>query len=358
MKKTVLILTGKFGSGHISVAHAIKEVIEDMKDVNVEIIDIVDYAFPLIAKSIYKNFNGLVEKSPNLYNAMNKLADGKNTGFINVVALKRIKRLIDHKNPTAIVSVLPLSSQMISYYKGKYSDETPLYTIVTDICSHNEWIADNTDKYFIADESIKKNFVEKGVVEDKLIVSGIPIRNKFKINTNKKFSSKKRLLVMGGGLGLIPNCEDVLERLNEDEGLSVTVITGHNKVLKDQIAKSFMNIRVMGFTESVAEEMKNADLIISKAGGITVFESIHMERPLLVINPFLAQEKNNAKFIEEKGIGKVFRNKSITGDEIVDKIKFVLSDDRKMSLMHNNLKVVKNRIMEYNEKINSNLKVS
>ena len=80
MSDKVLILTGRFGSGHISAAEAVREVLMDSNNVKVEIVDIVDYAFPFMSKSIYKNFNAIVEKSPNIYNAMNKLAEEKSTG--------------------------------------------------------------------------------------------------------------------------------------------------------------------------------------------------------------------------------------------------------------------------------------
>ena len=48
----ILILTGKFGMGHYSAAEAIKQEIEEnYKDINVniKIIDIIDYLFPAIS---------------------------------------------------------------------------------------------------------------------------------------------------------------------------------------------------------------------------------------------------------------------------------------------------------------------
>lgn len=67
----ILILTGKFGMGHYSAAEAIKQEIEEnYKDINVniKIIDIIDYLFPAISSYVYKSFDTLVSKWANLYN--------------------------------------------------------------------------------------------------------------------------------------------------------------------------------------------------------------------------------------------------------------------------------------------------
>ena len=51
--------------------------------------------------------------------------------------------------------------------------------------------------------------------------------------------------------------------------------------------------------------MRGADLVITKAGGITLFEILHSQVPLFVIHPFLEQEMNNARYAAEKGFAKV-----------------------------------------------------
>ena len=51
--------------------------------------------------------------------------------------------------------------------------------------------------------------------------------------------------------------------------------------------------------------MKEADLLITKPGGITMFEAIASRTPLFILPPGLAQEKENAAFIETSGIGYV-----------------------------------------------------
>ena len=52
--------------------------------------------------------------------------------------------------------------------------------------------------------------------------------------------------------------------------------------------------------------MKRADLIITKAGGITTLRSRSLRKRLCILSrPFLEQEFGNAKYIEEHNIGRV-----------------------------------------------------
>ena len=55
--------------------------------------------------------------------------------------------------------------------------------------------------------------------------------------------------------------------------------------------------------------MAEADLIITKPGGITTFEAIATRTPLYIIDPYLEQELGNAYFIETNNIGHVVRSR-------------------------------------------------
>ena len=59
------------------------------------------------------------------------------------------------------------------------------------------------------------------------------------------------------------------------------------------------------YKRQVYRYMEKADLIVTKPGGITLFESIFAELPLATIAPTLMQEIHNAEFIEANAIGRV-----------------------------------------------------
>ncbi len=339
----VLILTGKFGMGHYSVSEAIKqEIIKKESITEINVVDILDYLIPTASKIVYKGFNTLVTKWANLYNFINMTNEDNNIKTFNYFFIKGLDRLFLEFNPDVVISTLPISSQYISKYKTLKKSNIPLITFITDISSHSEWIHKNTDFYFVGDTSIKKSLIDKGIDEKKIIVSGIPVKQGFKNNIIKFNKQKsKEILIMGGGLGLISFNKNLFEELNNEKNIKTTVITGNNKKMFEQLKSKYKNIEVLGYTNKIDFYMKKADLIISKSGGITLFEAIYSETPIYVVNPFLLQEVKNAKFIEKREIGQVVWNKE---NDIVNDILSLINDDKTISKMKSNMKKIKENI--------------
>ena len=303
--------------GHVKCAEAIaEEIYASQPDASVTTVDVMDYLFPHLSKAIYKGFSLLVTKLPGMYNHLNRAA-GKHAGVpMKKTIAAKLDRLIAETQPDLIISNLPVCSKYISAYKELRVCTVPLFTYITDITVHDEWIADKTDLYFVGDESTGNVLISKGVSAEKIVVSGIPVKRVFKsafkdgtLKDQEKADTgthtKKRLLIMGGGLGLVPGGSRLLKRLNEETCFEVTLITGKNRSLEKRARRKYKNINVVGFTDKIADYMAAADLVLTKPGGITTFEAIASRTPMYIADPFLEQEMGNARFIESKNIGRV-----------------------------------------------------
>ena len=321
----IIILTGRFGMGHVKAAEAIREeILEENREHNVTIVDFVDYMFPAVSKYIYKGFNFLVSSCSGLYNALNKAAGNNGTVPLKAAVMKKIDRLIRQYDADRIVVAFPVCSQYISAYKRMRRVDIPLYTYITDITAHEEWIAPETDLYFVGDKSTKNTLLSKGIEEEKIVVSGIPVRKSFSAGYTGDRRGRKEILIMGGGLGLLPSSDRLLGKLNKNEAFKVTLIAGKNEKLLREVRAKYENICAVGYTEEVDLYMKRADVIVTKAGGITTFEAIAAKTPLYIVKPFLEQEYGNAKYIEEHNIGRVLWDRN--ADECEDILQFVSSD--------------------------------
>ena len=303
--------------GHVKCAEAItEEIYASRPDASVTTVDVMDYLFPHLSKAIYKGFSLLVTKLPGMYNHLNRAA-GKHAGVpMKKTIAAKLDRLIAETQPDLIISNLPVCSKYISAYKELRVCTVPLFTYITDITVHDEWIADKTDLYFVGDESTGNVLISKGVSAEKIVVSGIPVKRVFKsafkdgtLKDQEKADTgthtKKRLLIMGGGLGLVPGGSRLLKRLNEETCFEVTLIAGKNRSLEKRARRKYENINVVGFTDKIADYMAAADLVLTKPGGITTFESIASRTPMYIADPCLEQEMGNARFIESKNIGRV-----------------------------------------------------
>lgn len=340
----ILILTAKFGMGHVSASEAIREeMLLTYPDARIEIVDMIDYLFPHLNKWIYAGFNFMVTKCSFIYNIFNKItARYSHIPFKKIVTYK-IEQLLKQYEADCIVTTCPVCPQYISTYKEMTQDNIPLYTYITDIMVHEEWIASQTDFYFVGAEKTKLDLLQKGVLASKIKVCGIPVKQCFKDHSQEKIDksvTKHEVLIMGGGLGLISSPDHFLKQLSRREDIKLTMITGHNIKLYNRVKKKFPGIEVIGFTNHVADYMKRADLLVTKSGGITMFEAIHTQTPLYIVNPFLIQEIENAKYIEEVHIGKVIW--SSKRQEITRNILELLENMEEQQRMKANMKSIQN----------------
>lgn len=344
----ILILTGRFGMGHMKAAETIRrELLQTGADIHVTTIDFMDYILPELSPLIYRGFGFVVSRCANLYNFLNRAA-GKYGG----VPLKRtlchkIDRLISGKikgktdvgQADLIISVLPICGQYISAWKAQTHSDIPLYTYVTDITMHEEWLAENTDLYFVGDSATANALISKGVSPEKIIISGIPVGREFQaslpsITQKTAVSHRKNVLIMGGGLGLLPRCDTILRLVDENPQIDATLIAGKNEKLARYVQENYPKIHVIGFTDQVAHYMHQADLLITKPGGITTFEAIASRTPLYIIYPFLTQEQGNASFIEARNIGRVVWSKDT---DIVADFQNLIENDQLLTTMKSNM---------------------
>ena len=307
---TILILTGKFGNGHISVSNTLAEKIKKMnREANVIIEDVFESITPRQSQLIYDSFSLLVNKGSKVYNLF-YLGTQKSREATLLHSLirpftGRIHEMIESVRPDVVISTMPISSQMFSVYKGEYSCNVPLITCITDISSHPYWLSDMTNAYLVGSDDVKQELVAKGVHPKRIFVIGIPVKEAFKKQVQKSEGPDKHLLIMGGGLGLLPGSVRFYEELNRLPQVKTTIITGNNKKLYEKLHGKYENIEVLGYSDRISDFMKQADLMVTKPGGITMFEAIESELPLLVFRPFLQQEVDNAKFLYANNLGSV-----------------------------------------------------
>ena len=339
----VLIFTGAFGMGHYSVAKAVKEeILKDNPCATVIIIDMIEYIFPKISKLIYGTFNFMVRKFSFIYNFFNKIISRRTSTPLKKFVIKKLDLLFEDNDIDMIISTFPVCSQYISMYKKMKNYHTPLYTYITDLGVNEEWICEKTNMYFVGSEKTKKFLIDKNLPKEKIIVSGIPVKQDFKEkNVIKQLNKKKEILVMGGGLGLVPCSIDLLKEISKEEDIKITFIAGKNKILLEEIKKECPKINVLGYTDKISEYMRKSDLIITKAGGITLFEAIFSEIPIYVIKPFLYQEIENAKYIEDTGIGKVIWH---NGTDIYEDVTSLIKNELLLEVIKTNIRNEKSKL--------------
>ncbi len=299
----ILILTGKFGMGHLSAANALQEQLRHDGH-RADTVDLFAYAMPELAPAMYGAFNLLVTFGGafyNLYHVLTADSSGDNRGD---GLLRALDTLLDEYQPDVVVSTHPICSAAMSQYKEEGPSDLPLVTCVTDVTCHSEWIHPGTDCYLVASETVRQGLAAKGVAPHLVVVSGIPVSGRFQ-PAQRDRSRRRELLIMGGGLGLMPRRDSFYQALNALPGVHTTILTGRNDKLFQRLNGRYENIEAVPFTTQVEKYMARAHLMLSKPGGITCFEAIAARLPILAWQPFLKQEQENADFLVRCGMARI-----------------------------------------------------
>lgn len=343
----VLVLTGRFNMGHWSVAQSLKqELILSYPDAIVEVEDFLTYAIPGMDGAVYKLFQLFVTHAHGLYNAFYRLTEKGTGDLLPVYArpfLQAMEELLAEREADVVIATHPLCAQLAGRCKKRGSFEGILLTCVTDVTGHGEWLCRACDGYLVAAEAVRDAFVKRGVEPSRIAVTGIPVRKEFKEAYSREThrGGEKRLLIMGGGSGLLPKDDGFYAAVNALPGVKTTLITGGNRRLFDRLVGRYPNIQVLGYTPEVYAYMGRSDLVLSKPGGATTFEAIFSATPMLAWEPIWEQERRNAAFLEREGIGRVAGK---DGSACLAALKELLADPAALTAMRERMKALRIRL--------------
>lgn len=359
MINKVLVLYASYGGGHLSAARSINEFIEyNYPNIQTELIDCVKYINKALEAVTTKAYSEMAKKVPNAWGHIYKGADSGpiskiSTASNKVMAIK-LKKLLEEKNPDLVICTHPFASQMCSYLKRKGKTNVKIATILTDFAIHNQWVVGHeyTDYFFVSHLGMKEDLITEGVDSNKIYTTGIPLSNKFLLEYDKSqilknfglIPGKKTVLFFGGGeLGLGKTYTfDLFKSFVKNDNIQIVALPGKNQKMKthfenyvEEMGKE-NSVKVLDYTDKVAQLMSISDLVVTKPGGLTTTESLASGLPIVVINPIPGQEEENAEFLEKSQVA-IWIKKDDNVEEILNDL---FSNPDKMQKMKINARLM------------------
>ncbi|MBD3296206.1 MAG: hypothetical protein GF392_02420 [Candidatus Omnitrophica bacterium] len=351
-KKKILILYSTAGMGHKKAAFALLEAFRKYAtSLDVEIADVMEYSNPVYRFAYTRVYVFLMNRAKwlwgKLYGFSNNLLweriTGPLRGFVDYFSLPGLGEYVLKKQPDAVVATHFLLPSIARKLRKK-GVRSRLYTIITDYGPHLWWLSEAIDRYFVGSQSVKDALEILQVPPDRIAVSGIPVSGDFiaerdiaRIRSKYDLSpDRKTVFLMSGGFGVGP-IKQMLISLNKcNSDIQVIAVCGHNVRVKEDIEKIKDGLaypaRVLGFTDRVPELMAVSDIMISKAGGISVTEALNARVPLILYGSIPGQETWNEQLLVKEGAAEKSPNiASIPA--ITDRI--LISEDAYQLLMHN-----------------------
>lgn len=307
MNLRIIIFTEEIaGNGHTKAAETIGEVCKNQYiDADVQIVTIFSLFNKHFERMISHIYFLMIKNVPSLW----RILHNKESRF-SILSKKliayfikpKLNRFLKNQNVQLIITTHASGLEALSLLKLKYN--FTLATVFTDFQVNSYWICTGIDNYFVPHQEQKDLLISKyNIKSEKIIVSGIPISSNFSKQIEyMKSNSNFNILIMGGSLGL-GKIKEIIISLDKIKviPLSLTVVTGKNTVLYEELLKLKSQIEisllVYGYCEQVYKLMKESDLLISKPGGLTISEALAVQLPLLIYKPIPGQEEHNANFL-------------------------------------------------------------
>lgn len=359
----IIIFYGSYGGGHLSAAKNVKNYIEEnYSNYEVELVDCIEYVNRTLNKITTGAFSSFSKNArwawKSIYKNSEKGALSTISNSVNKLMSHKLNKLIQEKKPKLIISTHPFSSQMCAILKSKRKINCKVATIMTDYAPHSQWIVLHNfiDYYFVAHDGMKKDLISRGINDQKIHVTGIPLSNRFLLEYDKNTilkqynlsaDNKTVLFFAGGEFGFGKDKTfNMLKSIIENfQDLQVIAIAGRNEKMKERFEElvlqtsSSNRVKILSFTNQVPELMSISDLVITKPGGLTTTESLASTLPILVIDPLPGQEEENAQFIENNGAGIWIKDTDTIKDILFD----ILNTTNKLETMKSNVKTVAKR---------------
>jgi len=313
-----LVLYAMGVSGHRAAALAVETGLRELDpSCRVDVMDSVGSAHPALSKAILATYGIVISRAPGLWAAVHdsEMLPRRVGGLGRLagkVEARRLSERLEGFGSDCVICTQAFPCATVAQHKESYP-RMKLVACVTDFCAHGWWPTEGVDSYAVASELAVEQLASRGVSRDKVHLTGIPIRPRFAHPAAAREEMAAYLgldrecptvLVMGGSRGIGRIGEVLAELASNMPGAQVVVVCGTNRELRrelESLEDKPALTHVLGYEERVDALMELADVLITKAGGITTSEALAKRLPMVFLDPIPGQEWGNAAYLTGAG---------------------------------------------------------
>ena len=337
--KKILILSASFGEGHNSAARGIRDGLARVApNSEIELRDLFAETYGALNEFIRRSYLGLINRWPRSWGYVYRWLDRKNNFDKDFARFSRLKNhfasWLERFQPDVVVSTFPPYPYLLQQI-SRSNRTCKSVVVVTDSITVNAiWYRCEAEFFLVPNEQSAAVVRTGGIALDKIRIFGFPVNPKFadlaqngqrsrrepsdvdgwpERGTSREAShqstsenSRHVLYVINAGTRHAPELVDKLLDLE----INLTVTVGHNDRVRRAIELVARNRRIdiLGWTDQLPRLLCQSHLLIGKAGGATVQETIAAGCPMIINHIVSGQEEGNAQLIVETNSGAIARS--------------------------------------------------
>ncbi|MBI1806665.1 MAG: hypothetical protein HYR76_06395 [Ignavibacteria bacterium] len=326
-RKSILVVSASAGAGHVRAGEALVETATKLSlPFELRHVDILDYTFPVFRKIYSKIQFTITDASPELWGYLYKKTEFKGLSKPKSLVMKAFNhfnyrgylRLLENMQPVALLCTHFLPYSAIDEKLLRPLSRLPVFSVTTDYDLHALWVNPSVSRFYVACEQAAWTIRNHGVDQERIMVTGIPILPKFTA-PGDKFAARTDLglstdaftiLILSGGYG-VGVIDELMFSVGEFLGsfggkhFQLLVSAAKNEELYQKLERVShppnVAVKLYQFVPYLDRLMDSADVLVTKAGGLTVTEALAKHLPMIIFDPTPGQENRNATFLTEHG---------------------------------------------------------
>ncbi len=307
----VLILTSASGAGHNRVAGALSS---SLAREGVQVVVADPFRGGDHPSRITRLYGQTIVRAPWLWGILYRITDNRRWVTSLAASLEAaVASVLVRESPDLVVSVHPLCHGAALRALQRMGRKVPVAAVITDLMDvHRAWQDPSVSLFLVPTPGVASQLVSQGIAPAKVHCVGLPVNGDFRKETGPAADAlvslgldpgRPTVMVTGGGEGAGP-----LERASRTvmaalPSAQLVVVCGRNERLRRRLAAMDLPGKVLGFVEDMARWMRVSDVVVCKAGAVSVAEATAARRPLVIIEALPGQEKGNLRYVLESGIG-------------------------------------------------------
>lgn len=321
--RRILILTAEAGFGHRNAALAIEAAMQERYGdrCTIRILNpLREAGAPAILQTMAEErYDDWVQNDPGLYNLGYRISDGMPAAALieqvySVLLYDPLKELLEQHSPDVVVSTYPFYLEPINFVFDRTRRSLPLVSVITDLVTvHTLWFNPRVDSCLVPTEQARQKALHNEVPADRIHVTGLPVHPRFGAETRPPSEIRAELgwktdlttVLMVGGTRVAKVPE--IARLIDRSGLKVqlAIVCGGDEDLYNRLmAESWRgDVYVYSFVAHMPAFIRASDLVVTKAGGLIVSETLACGRPLILCSAISGQETGNVEYVTSAGAG-------------------------------------------------------
>jgi UDP-N-acetylglucosamine:LPS N-acetylglucosamine transferase len=319
--RTILVLTNDAGLGHRQAALATVAALEQRYGAQCRPIlvnPLEEPGVPAALRNVQSDFNRVVRLAPSLYRFGHGLA---NTALptrvmerMEVLTLSEpIGRVLRRARPDVVVTTHPVFVYLLADYRRRAGETWPLIVLVTDLARLQRlWFRKEVDLYLVPTAQAAALAARRGIAAERVHVTGIPVDLRLgeaaspaELRAAYGWDPALPTVLAVGSRRVLDFCA-FLRAINDAElPLQMVVVTGDDADLLAEARAIPWRVpaHLYGYVDDLPERLRAADAVVTKAGGLTVAESLAAGRPLFIIQCTPMHERGNADYVTDHSAG-------------------------------------------------------